>query len=721
MSIVKLVKSTSAANLDAYLEKEKEGNDLPRVLFEAGQHCRPETARDEFRALRAEHGMEGATRRLNGKYVEPDDLADATHLKVGKNWREAKPGERATHLRIEPKTPETKAHEVNHWIISFGAHEVSRDDPEAMQRAFDSVVAQWEQERPGVQAKFVAHGDALGSTQAAERGEDGKFHVHVMENAAVHTEMEVGGRRFTPGMRLAGPLTDINRVRTRNDVFLRERGHEFGLGEQTLPAPRSKEALAVRRTPQDFWAKERGGVSDQDLTREAVETALGNLDKDDLAGLDANQRLHRLGDEITATSGIEVKYRQVKSTGEDKIRSYVVPGRKQPISAGRLGERYSHAGVTEQLEMVEQGQWRPLEAQQAPPAKEIPELSTEQTAQLQREADQIAQEERELQRAEEREGERDAAEAEREEALARRMDQQLEAEERAARDLPRLSQEYGPEMAARHSQLAARHRAEMPHASAEEIQAWAEFSLSEEAGRGELEAHLVQQREQRETATRTEETTPAVTRGQTEPSRSDAGTATNQNQQSVSSSTKPARREAKQLGLLHVDQMKDVELIAVVRSERADGGAYIDFQARADEPLAQDQKGLHLMAQRQERKAADGTTRYGIKTWNQLSAAQYDKIKAAAGENQVEVDGRTTMALRGNVMPATNQSTGYTVNPQSVESSQREPIGTDVMVKQRAAEDRAREQQADRGKSASDRASERFKDAAVRESDGLDR
>lgn len=713
MSTVKLIKSTSTANLDAYLEKEKEGNDLPRVLFEAGQHCRPETAQAEFRALRVEHGTQGAKRKQNATYVEPDDPAEATHLKVGKNWREAKPGEEATHQRIEPKVPETKAHEVNHWIVSFGVHEVNPDDPEAMQKAFDSVVAQWEQERPGAQAKFVAHGDALGSKQAIERGEHGKFHVHVMENATVHTEMEVGGRTFMPGMRTAGPLTNIDRVRGRNDAFLRERGKEYGLGPQILAAPNSKEAKSVRRTPHDFWTKERGGVSDQDLTREAAETALGNLEKDDLAGLDANQRLHRFGDELSACSGIEVKYRRVKSTGEDKIRSYVVPGRKQPISASRLGDRYTSDGVMEQLDLVEKGRWQTHEAQHAGPAKEITELSDEQAAQLQHDIDQVAQEERGLQEAE-------GVDAAREEQAAEKLAQMREADERAARDMQRFSREYGPEMGIRRSELASRHRREVPDAPAEDIERWADFSLSEEAARGELEPRLAELRRQREaTVARDQETAPVTTPGSAASSRPSEGGGT---KQQPAGAAKPVRRGERQLGLLNADQMRDVELIAVVRSERADGGAYVDFQVSADDPLARDQQGLHLMAQRQERKAPDGSVRRGVKTWHQLTAAQYDRIKTAGEENQLEVDGRQTLALRGNLMPSTRGS-GYTVNAASVQPSQHEPIGSDVMDKQRASEDQARDKARgrDRERDAATWASERFTAAAERETAGHSR
>src|SRR5699024_12827127 len=68
-----------------------------------------------------------------------------------------------------------------------------------------------------------------------------------------------------------------------------------------------------------------------------------------------------------------------------------------------------------------------------------------------------------------------------------------------------------------------------------------------------------------------------------------------------------------------------------------------DFQVSADDPLARDQQGLHLMAQRQERKAPDGSVRRGVKTWHQLTAAQYDRIKTAGEENQLEVDGRQTL------------------------------------------------------------------------------
>lgn len=382
---------------------------------------------------------------------------------------------------------------------------------------------------------------------------------------------------------------------------------------------------------------------------------MGNLEKDDLAGLDANQRLHRLGDELTACSGIEVKYRRVKSTGEDKIRSYVVPGRKQPISASRLGDRYTRDGLMEQLDLVEKGRWRPYEAQGAGPPREITELSDEQTAQLQQDVDQIAQEERALQAAE-------GVDA-------------VEVEHEGYRS-ERLAQRYGSDMEARRPQPAAQ----------------------------------------------VEEAAPAATPGSAASSQRPEGDAAKQ--QPTGAAAKPARRSERQLGLLHADQMKDVELIAVVRGERTDGGAYVDFQVSADHPLARDQAGLHLMAQRQERKGPDGSVRRGVRTWHQLSASQYEKVKAAGAENGLDVDGRPTMALRGNIMPSTS-GRGYTINPASVQPSKHEPIGPDVMDRQRASEDRARERarerRADRGQDASEWASRRFTAAAERESAGLGR
>src|SRR5690625_2995985 len=60
-----------------------------RVAQVYGQHSGISTAAADFLDLRQEHGQQGKVRKSKGRYYEPDDAAEATHLKVGKNWRPA--------------------------------------------------------------------------------------------------------------------------------------------------------------------------------------------------------------------------------------------------------------------------------------------------------------------------------------------------------------------------------------------------------------------------------------------------------------------------------------------------------------------------------------------------------------------------------------------------------------------------------------------------------
>lgn len=155
----------------------------------------------------------------------------------------------------------------------------------------------------------------------------------------------------------------------------------------------------------------------------------------------------------------------------------------------------------------------------------------------------------------------------------------------------------------------------------------------------------------------------------------------------------PERRRERQVRALERDHMRDAELIAVVGSERADGSVAVDFQLAAHDPGSIGQSGLHLYAAKQE--ITDGVRkRTRTTTSRQLTQDQHAKLQDAAGANRTEVDGTQVLAVRGKVTRAV-QGRGYIVNPASLKSSKREPIGSDVMDKQRASEDRSRERVSD--------------------------
>lgn len=651
---VKHIPTTSSANLDDYLGREKQGNDLPRVLYEAGQHCRPETAKTEFRALREEHGRQGETRTARGKYVVPDDPGEATHLKVGKNWRAAKAGETATHQRIEPRVPLEKRPEAFHFIYSFDLATVNPDDPEQCRRAFEAVVAFREQDTPGTQSKFVAHGDAHGSKAAIERGEGGKFHVHEAMNAVVHSDMGVDGRAFEAGQRVAGPITHVDSFRERWDRFLETRGHEFGLSPQDrglLPEVGSHEYGAVRNTNKDFWSRENGEISDHDRARRGLETAFESLSKDpsNMAGLSRSEQLQRLADEVAVSGDVDLKLRTTK-TGKSKLRSFVVPGRTQAIGATRLGARYDNDGLAEQLDLIARGQWKPYERPHVGPAMQIPELSDDEIAELQTEVDEVAQEHR--------------------------------------RDIDPPENDVDEAVPLERS-------SERPH---DHKAATADVAAAKEGPARTPEAQ----------ETRTPIDQPGKAAGEVrEPmSVGDKDAA----RESTTRALRRLRRE-RQVGVLDSEQMQGAEVIGVVHKERADGGAYVDFQLTASGRGSARQPGLHLQAKRLTRMR-DGRKVEGTRTWQQLTEKQYQQVLAAAGDNRADAGGKPVLAFCGNVMPAIDG--GYTVNTNSLSPSRTAPIGSDVLDKQRASEDRAREREKER-LTGSDRANDAFSAAEDRD------
>lgn len=116
---------------------------------------------------------------------------------------------------------------------SFAPHEVNPDDPQQTAEAFRFIQESLTEMYPGEQMLMVGQTDAEGSEAARERGEGGKYHVHVVINSVIAKDMVVEGERFRAGQRLRGTLTDIDELRRRMDERLNER-HADGLPAQTL-------------------------------------------------------------------------------------------------------------------------------------------------------------------------------------------------------------------------------------------------------------------------------------------------------------------------------------------------------------------------------------------------------------------------------------------------------------------------------------------------------
>lgn len=142
---------------------------------------------------------------------------------------------------------------------------------------------------------------------------------------------------------------------------------------------------------------------------------------------------------------------------------------------------------------------------------------------------------------------------------------------------------------------------------------------------------------------------------------------------------KPAeeKRYERGVGMLKVSERHDRVLIAVAQ-ELEDGSAKVDYQLSAEDPAAKARGGLHLAAR-------DGKV-LSVK----LSPEQYDRLKQAAGENRASVGNREVMGVRGSVQPLRGDK-GYTAKTETLKASEQ-TIGPDVLERQRAAEDKGREE-----------------------------
>lgn len=359
--------------------KEQRASD--RIAQVYAQHCGIETAAGNFLDLRQEHGQQGKMRKGVGRYFEHDDPAEATHLKVGKNWRPARPGETATHVRVAPENEVELCHQGYHMEYSFAPHEVNPDDPQQTAEAFRFVQESLTEMYPGEQMLMVGQTDAEGSEAARERGEGGKYHVHVVINSVIAKDMEVEGERYRAGQRLRGTLTNINELRRRMDERLNERHQQYGLPAQRLASVGSAEYERGKSDPASYWARRKGKISDQEKVREGVDLAIEHLAETragELAGMERNDRMRAFSDELaTVTDGdVTTSLRETKA-GDVKLRSFKVVGRGSPLAKRSLGPRFGDAGVQEQLEQVAQGTWERVAAHQDLthlPPREVGEL-----------------------------------------------------------------------------------------------------------------------------------------------------------------------------------------------------------------------------------------------------------------------------------------------------------------------------------------------------------
>lgn len=360
-----------------------------RVAQVYAQHSGISAAAADFLDLRQEHGQQGKVRKSKGRYYEPDDAAEATHLKVGKNWRPARPGETATHVRVAPENEYELCHQGYHMEYSFAPHEVNPDDPQQTAEAFRFVQESLTEMYPGEQMLMVGQTDAAGSKAARERGEGGKYHVHVVINSVIAKDMVVEGERYRAGQRLRGTLTDIDELRRRMDERLNERHAEYGLPAQTLAPVGSEQYERGKSDPAAYWARLKGKLTDKEKVREGVDLAIEHMSvtyAGSLAGLDRNDRMRTFGETLEAVTDGDVttSLRETKA-GDMKLRSFKVVGRSNPFAKRSLGPRFGDDGVQDQLEQVAQGTWERVVAHQDLthlPPREVGELPGVERQQL---------------------------------------------------------------------------------------------------------------------------------------------------------------------------------------------------------------------------------------------------------------------------------------------------------------------------------------------------
>lgn len=368
-----------------------------RVAQVYAQHSGISTAAADFLDLRQEHGQQNKVRKSKGRYYEPDDAAEATHLKVRKNWRPARPGETATHVRVAPENEYELCHEGYHMEYSFAPHEVNPDDPQQTAEAFRFIQESLTEMYPGEQMLMVGQTDAEGSEAARERGEGGKYHVHVVINSVIAKDMVVEGERYRAGQRLRGTLTDIDELRRRMDERLNERHAEYGLPAQTLAPVGSEQYERGKSDPATYWARLKGKFTDKEKVREGVDLAIEHMSvtyAGSLAGLDRNDRMRTFSDTLDAVTDGDVttSLRETKA-GDVKLRSFKVVGRSNPFAKRSLGPRFGDDGVQDQLEQVAQGTWERVPAHQDLthlPPREVGELPGVERQQLLKDLEALA-------------------------------------------------------------------------------------------------------------------------------------------------------------------------------------------------------------------------------------------------------------------------------------------------------------------------------------------
>lgn len=678
MPIMKSIPTTSSTATIHYVRGTGGSKPGDRAVYEWAQHTTPDAAINDFRHLREEYGQQGATRLAQGKYVEPDDAADATHIKIGPRYRVAKPGEVATHERLVTGPEKVKRTEALHIIHSFGVHEVNVDDPEQMRLAFEAVKAHYAESYPGFQIYLGAHADAQGSKAARARGEKGKFHVHVVMNAVIYEDQTIDDRLYKRGHRVAGIAANITAMRVRQDQFLTAHGHEFGLPEQQLADPRSPEARAVRKKDHEQPARERGEVTPQELVRGTIEETFADMSKSPqvVAPLEPKDRVKLFASEVEKRGVATVNIRKGGALGSYKpIKGNAIRGQKL---GGSLGDRYTDKGVQEQLEDIAQGRWKPLPEPEQLPPREPERLTREELEALVEEINNTPMvldyklEQEALERAAAQQAEELAAQA-----------QATQPEQSERQEISEEERPLDPRMAAILAQQdeADRLRGErVDQAIAERERAAIEARVIEPDSTPAVEE------ERPSFLTPAEDIEPKAAPVASVPST--PATPTSPETPPVAEAPKKPQgpRSLVQVAGFSDTTDKGVDLLAIVAKENDDGGAYVVYEVAHTAPQAHGQTGLNLKAKRVTRGTGKDV-KASVQSVTRITANDYTRLKAAAGDQVADIRGAKTFSFAADVEL---EYGAYVPDHKTAQPSKSRPkLDANLFARQRRSEEAA--------------------------------
>lgn len=681
----------------------------------------------------------------NGQFGDTVEYFDGKRNRT----RPVRAGEMPTHLYIPPAALTEKQSEAVHTIYAAGIDSVNPESIEDCERFFKAVQAEREELYAGLQEKLwlERNGESglvhvhVASNATIYRdftlnGVEYKAGQKMAGDLTKVNEVRGRGDQFLDEHPELGFSQRLARVGSQEYSDAQKRDGQKSYWEKQ----RGKESNQDRARREIYAALVSGSVSDRDTfiaelaahDVKVVETGLRrgkpgkNHDYSYLVG-DAKQGIRG------TTLGVEYSYNAVgaqldlKALGQEiempAGKQHVgeakpLPFEERPLSDAEQAEYDEMVGDVQELARqereaqgitVEQVQVQQPVTQQQPEPEAAPKLSVEE--QIAAVKGDYSRFDMDMSWMDEHRPKRNApaaAEVEEPAAVETAPVETLKAHQpdpKIAADalMAAAWDEHPEEMGELEAGIIAELRAVDPEIDQKVAEIKADTRLRTRAFNGELSADIKAAREslqeRAEQARQVREQQQAATPEQDASAQQSNGTAeaeskTEARANDAEAPTPQAKRRERQLkpGLDRDGRGKGVELIAVV-IERQDGGAHVDYQLAAADPAAKDQVGLHLYAEEQTRRNANGSERTITRRDRQLKRAEYEQLKLAAGDNSVENGKYKIYGLRGNLQRSLKDN-GYTVPPNSYQGSTLPKVQPDVLHQQRVAENSAREDSA---------------------------